>query len=114
MEDKHELNDIILNKTTPNLQKKRVVLAVATLGVVLIIIVMLLNTLKAGDYQLKNKSLTKRPVAIYQIHHKNAIHHTHAYEISHDGKCVSYADITLCGDFKINVYNPKILKEIDV
>jgi len=45
MEEKNELNDIILNKSGSSSDNKKIVLAVATLGVILIIVVMLMNTL---------------------------------------------------------------------
>ena len=49
MEEKNELNDIILNKGNSSSSNKKVVLAIATLGVVLIIVVMLMNTLNSND-----------------------------------------------------------------
>lgn len=45
MEEKNELNDIILNKNTSSTNNKKIVLAVATLGVILIVVVMLMNTI---------------------------------------------------------------------
>ena len=45
MEEKNELNDIILNRGSSTAGNKKIILAVATLGVVLIIVVMLMNTL---------------------------------------------------------------------
>jgi len=45
MSEKNELNDIILNKGTSSGSNKKIILAVATLGVVLIIVVMLMSTL---------------------------------------------------------------------
>ncbi|MDQ7067955.1 MAG: hypothetical protein Q9M40_08270 [Sulfurimonas sp.] len=48
MNDKNELNDIILNKDTNSNSNKKIVLAVATLGVILIIVVMLMNSLSSG------------------------------------------------------------------
>jgi len=45
MSEKNELNDIILNKGGSNGSNKKIVLAIATLGVVLIIVVMLMSTL---------------------------------------------------------------------
>ncbi|MCW8894322.1 MAG: SPOR domain-containing protein [Sulfurimonas sp.] len=45
MEEKNELNDIILNKGGSAAGSKKIILAVATLGVILIIVVMLMNTL---------------------------------------------------------------------
>lgn len=49
MEEKNELNDIILNKGNSSGSNKKIVLAVATLGVVLIIVVMLMNTLNSNS-----------------------------------------------------------------
>lgn len=49
MEEKNELNDIILNKGNSAGGNKKVILAVATLGVILIIVVMLMNTLTSND-----------------------------------------------------------------
>ncbi|QOY53868.1 SPOR domain-containing protein [Candidatus Sulfurimonas marisnigri] len=48
MEEKNELNDIILNKGGATAGNKKVVLAVATLGVILIVVVMLMNTLTSN------------------------------------------------------------------
>jgi DedD protein len=45
MTEKNELNDIILNRGASNGSNKKIVLAVATLGVILIIVVMLMSTL---------------------------------------------------------------------
>ncbi len=47
-EEKNELNDIILNKGNSSGSNKKIILAVATLGVVLIIVVMLMNTLNSN------------------------------------------------------------------
>lgn len=49
MEENNELNDIILNKGNSSSSNKKVVLAVATLGVILIIVVMLMNTINSND-----------------------------------------------------------------
>jgi DedD protein len=49
MQENNELNDIILNKGNNSGSNKKVVLAVATLGVVLIIVVMLMNTINSND-----------------------------------------------------------------
>jgi len=48
MEEKNELNDIILNKGGSTANNKKIILAVATLGVILIIVVMLMNTLTSN------------------------------------------------------------------
>lgn len=45
MNEKNELNDIILNRGGSSGSNKKIVLAVATLGVILIIVVMLMSTL---------------------------------------------------------------------
>lgn len=48
MEEKNELNDIILNKGNSANNNKKIVLAVATLGIILIIVVMLMNSLTSN------------------------------------------------------------------
>lgn len=48
MNDKNELNDIILNKGNATNSNKKIILAVATLGVVLIVVVMLMNSLSSN------------------------------------------------------------------
>jgi DedD protein len=45
MEEKNELNDIILNRGGSTSGNKKIILAVATLGIILIIVVMLMSTL---------------------------------------------------------------------
>lgn len=49
MEEKSELNDIILNKNSSSAGNKRVILAVATLGVVLIVVVILMGTITSSN-----------------------------------------------------------------
>ncbi len=49
MEENNELNDIILNKDNGSSSNKKIILAVATLGVVLIIVIMLMNTINSND-----------------------------------------------------------------
>jgi len=48
MNENNELNDIILNKGSSTNSNKKIVLAVATLGVVLIIVIMLMNSLSSN------------------------------------------------------------------
>jgi len=48
MQEKNELNDIILNKGNATNSNKKIILAVATLGVILIIVVMLMNSLSSS------------------------------------------------------------------
>ena len=48
MNENNELNDIILNKGTSNNSNKKIILAVATLGVILIIVIMLMNSLSSN------------------------------------------------------------------
>ncbi len=48
MNENNELNDIILNKNTSKNSNKKIILAVATLGVILIIVVMLMNSLSSN------------------------------------------------------------------
>ncbi len=62
MEEKNELNDIILNKGGSSAGNKKIILAVATLGVVLIIVVMLMNTLTSnGTDNLPQAVLPPQP-----------------------------------------------------
>jgi len=62
MEEKNELNDIILNKGGSSASNKKIVLAVATLGVILIIVVMLMNTLTSkGTDNLPQAMLPPKP-----------------------------------------------------
>jgi DedD protein len=62
MEDKNELNDIILNKNSAANSNKKIILAVATLGVILIIVVMLMNSLNSnGTQNLPQAALPPEP-----------------------------------------------------
>ena len=62
MEEKNELNDIILNKGGSSANSKKIILAVATLGVILIIVVMLMNTLTSnGTDNLPQAMLPPEP-----------------------------------------------------
>ena len=49
MEEKNELNDIILNKGSSSAGNKKIILAVATLGVILIVVLMLMSTMYSSD-----------------------------------------------------------------
>jgi len=49
MEEKNELNDIILNKSAHNGNNKKLLLAVATLALILIIVVVIMNSLKSEN-----------------------------------------------------------------
>ena len=48
MEEKNELNDIILNKNSSSAGNKKIILAAATLGIILIVVVMLMNSLTSS------------------------------------------------------------------
>jgi len=64
MNDKNELNDIILNKGGSANSNKKIILAVATLGVILIIVVMLMNSLSSnGTDNLPQAALPPEPQA---------------------------------------------------
>ncbi len=64
MEEKNELNDIILNKSTHNSNNKKLLLAVATLAIFLIIVVVIMNSLKSeGTDNLPQAVLPPEPVA---------------------------------------------------
>jgi len=49
LNENNELNDIILDKGTPANSNKKIILAVATLGVILIIVIMLMNSLNSNS-----------------------------------------------------------------
>ena len=62
MNDKNELNDIILNKGGTTNSNKKIILAVATLGIILIIVVMLMNSLSSkGTDNLPQAVLPPEP-----------------------------------------------------
>lgn len=62
MNENNELNDIILNKNGSANSNKKIILAVATLGVILIIVVMLMNSLSSsGIDNLPKASLPPQP-----------------------------------------------------
>ncbi|MCF6310166.1 MAG: SPOR domain-containing protein [Sulfurimonas sp.] len=62
MEEKNELNDIILNKGGSASGNKKIILAVVTLGVILIVVVMLMNTLTStGTSNLPQAVLPPEP-----------------------------------------------------
>jgi DedD protein len=48
MEEKNELNDIILNKNSSSAGNKKIILAAATLGIILIVVIMLMNSLTSS------------------------------------------------------------------
>lgn len=62
MNENNELNDIILNKGNSANSNKKIILAVATLGVILIIVVMLMNSLSSsGTDNLPQAVLPPQP-----------------------------------------------------
>jgi DedD protein len=62
MEEQNELNDIILNKGGSTNSNKKIILAVATLGVILIVVVMLMNSLtSSGTDNLPQAVLPPKP-----------------------------------------------------
>jgi len=64
MQEKNELNDIILNKNNSGNSNKKIVLAVATLGIILIIVVMLMNSITSnGTDNLPQAVLPPEPIA---------------------------------------------------
>ena len=64
MDNKNELNDIILNRGGSANSNKKIILAVATLGVILIIVVMLMNSLSSnGTDNLPQAALPPEPKA---------------------------------------------------
>jgi len=62
MEEKNELNDIILNKGNGASANKKILLAVGTLGIILIVVVLLMNTLtSSGTNNLPQAVLPPEP-----------------------------------------------------
>ena len=47
MDNRNELSDIVLNKNSSSNSNKKIILAIATLGVVLIVVVMLMNSINS-------------------------------------------------------------------
>ncbi len=63
MEEKNELNDIILNKSAQNGNNKKLLLAVATLTIILIIVVVIMNSLKSENTNnLPQAALLPEPI----------------------------------------------------
>ncbi len=68
MEEKNELNDIILNKSGSNSNGKKLLLAIATLTLVLIIVLVIMNSLKTENgEQLPQAALPPEPSAPTEI-----------------------------------------------
>ncbi|WP_297440444.1 SPOR domain-containing protein [Sulfurimonas sp.] len=64
MEDKNELSDIVLNKSGSSNSNKKIILAIATLGVVLIVVVMLMNSINSnGTNNLPQAVIPPEPKA---------------------------------------------------
>ncbi|WP_457748991.1 SPOR domain-containing protein [Sulfurimonas sp.] len=62
MNDKNELSDIVLNKNGSSGSNKKILLAIATLGIILIIVVMLMNSLSSqGTDNLPQAVLPPKP-----------------------------------------------------
>jgi len=72
MQEKNELNDIILNKGGSSNGSKKIVLAVATLGVILIVVVLLMNTLASnGTDNLPQAVLPPQPTSSADMNQAN-------------------------------------------
>ncbi len=64
MDEKNELSDIVLNKGGSSNSNKKIILAIATLGVVLIVVVMLMNSINSkGTSNLPQAVLPPEPKA---------------------------------------------------
>ena len=62
MDEKNELSDIVLNKGGSSNSNKKIILAIATLGVVLIVVVMLMNSINSkGTDNLPQAVLPPEP-----------------------------------------------------
>jgi len=72
MDEKNELSDIVLNKGGSSNSNKKIILAIATLGVVLIVVVMLMNSINSkGTSNLPQAVLPPEPKA--QVASENAL-----------------------------------------
>ena len=72
MDNKNELSDIVLNKSDSSNSNKKIILAIATLGVVLIVVVMLMNSINSkGTSNLPHAVLPPEPKA--QVASENAL-----------------------------------------
>lgn len=68
MEEKNELNDIILNKSGSGSNSKKLLLAIATLTLVLIIVLVIMNSLKSeSDEQQPRAAIPTAPSAPTEI-----------------------------------------------
>lgn len=68
MEEKNELNDIILNKSGSNTGSKKLLLAIATFTLILIIVLVIMNSLKNNDVQKSPQAiLPPEPTAPTEI-----------------------------------------------
>jgi len=61
MEEKSELNDIILNKGRSANNNKKVILSVATLGIILIVVVLFMNTMNSSSTSNLPQAVTTPP-----------------------------------------------------
>ncbi len=67
LNEKNQLSDIVLNKTSTSNSNKKILLAVATLGIVLIVVVVLMNTLNSnGTQNLPQATLPPKPQVTQQ------------------------------------------------
>lgn len=68
MEEKNELNDIILNKSSSNTASKKLLLAIATFTLILIIVLVIMNSLKNDEVQKSPQAiLPPEPTAPTEI-----------------------------------------------
>ncbi len=65
MDEKNELSDIVLNKGGASGSNKKIILAIATLGVVLIVVIMLMNSINSkGTDNLPQAVLPPKPQTV--------------------------------------------------
>jgi DedD protein len=65
MDEKNELSDIVLNKGGSSNSNKKIILAIATLGVVLIVVIMLMNSINSkGTGNLPQAVLPPEPKTV--------------------------------------------------
>jgi len=72
MENKNELNDIILNKGSGANQNKKIILAVATLGIILMIVIVVFSSMNSsGTQNLPKAVLPPKPQATQTVQNEN-------------------------------------------
>jgi DedD protein len=71
MEEKNQLSDIILDKNNSTGNSKKIILAVATLGIILIIVVVLMNSLTSNGTSNLPQAQLPKPLSVPQEQSKS-------------------------------------------